>query len=155
MSVQTTVELNIGNATEGLIADIHAGNQIVSAAVESATIPFGKVVGRGTDPAMQIVLGGAGANVLGVSVREMGRAATTVGQTTASYVAGEVANVMQSGYIFVMSSNETTAGDAVKYSTLTGDIGGGAAGADEAVLAGAQWMDTVAANGIGKIKVNL
>lgn len=153
MSNQTIVALSIVNATPGLVADIHAGNQIVSAAVEAASIPFGVIVQRGTDPETQAEIGGAATGILGISVRELGREAASVGATSVAYSEGESMGVMQSGYIYAQCVAGCTAGDTPKFVNATGALSAGAAAAGETSLDGWEWMETVAANGIAKVRV--
>lgn len=153
MSNQTTVESRIANASPGLVADIHAGNQIISAAVESSAIPFGAIVSRGADEDAQAVLGGDANGVLGISVRELGREAPSIGATTAQYTQGESMAIMQAGYIFATCVAGCTAGDTPKFVNATGALSAGAAAAGETSLDGWEWMQTVTANGVAKLRV--
>lgn len=154
MSNQTTVELSIANATPGLVADIHAGNQIISAAVESATISFGVIVQRGTDEEKQALVGGDATGILGISVRELGREANTIGATSVEYTLEENMAIMQQGYIFATCVAGCTAGDTPKFVNATGALSAGAPAAGETSLDGWEWMETAAAGAVAKVRVS-
>lgn len=153
MSNQTSVALSIANATPGLVADIHAGNKIISAAVESATIGFGIIVQRGTDAATQALIGGDATGILGISVRELGREAASIGALTAEYSQTENMAIMQDGYIFATCVAGCTAGDTPKFVNATGALSAGAAAAGETSLDDWEWMETVTAGGVAKLRV--
>lgn len=156
MSNQTTVELRISNATPGLIADIHLGNEIISAAVEASDIPFGVIVQRGTDRGTQAIIGGDEdpGNVLGVSVRSVGKEAATIGATVLEYEPTEAMAIMQSGYIFVTCIAGCVAGDRVKFDNTTGALSAGAAVAGETQINNAEWMSNLGAGDVGKIRID-
>jgi len=154
MSNQTSVELSIDKATPGLVADIHGGNKIISAAVESAVIAFGIVVSRGTDANEQAVLGGDATGILGVSVRELGREAPSIGSLVSQYVLEENMAVMQEGYIYATCVDGCTAGDTPKFVNATGALGAGAAAAGETSLDNWEWMETAGAAEVAKLRVD-
>ena len=157
MSNQTTVNSRIAKASPGLIADGNMGNKIISIACEPATIPFGVVVQRGTNPETQAVLGSDAdlTNILGIAVRELAREAGSVGATTVGYSATEAMAIMQEGYIYAQCVAGCTAGDNVKFVNTTGALSAGAATAGETVIVGARWMETVPALGIAKLNLNI
>lgn len=157
MSQQTSVSLSIQNATPGLIADIHAGNQIISAAAETAppaVIGFGLVVSRGSDPDNQAVIGGDATGILGVTVRSVGKEAASIGATSLVYENTEAMAIMQSGYIMVTAASGASPGDPVKFDNATGVIDSGAPAAGETTITNAEWMETVEAGAIGKIRID-
>lgn len=154
MSGQTTVELSITNATPGLIADIHAGNQIVSAAAEGGDIPFGVVVQRGTDLDNQALIGGDANGILGITARSVGMEAKTVGATALLYEEFVTMAIMQDGYIFATCVAGCSPGDAVKFVNATGALSAGAAVVGETVIDSAQWMETAAAGAVAKLRLD-
>lgn len=153
MSNQTTVALSIANATPGLVADIHAGNKIISAAATDTAIPFGVIVQRGTGEDGQALLGGDEFGILGISVRELGREAASIGALTVEYAQNESMAIMQDGYIFATCVAGCAAGDTPKFVNATGVLSAGAAVVGETSLDEWEWMDTVAANGVAKLRV--
>ncbi len=68
MSVQTSYELKQKPAYDGLKADMNDGDD-VSKTVETAAIPFGRVVSEGSTNE-KVVLGTTGV-ILGISIREL------------------------------------------------------------------------------------
>lgn len=151
MSAQTSYTLNISKGLPGLIYDLST-KDVVSRAVETtAGADFGIVVSRGTDKEKQIVIGGA--DVLGVTVREISREGSADGSI--KYSAKEAAGVMRKGYIWATIPTGGTAGAALKYNTTTGVIDAGAPAAGEAALTNSTLETTTAAGAVGVIRVNL
>lgn len=156
MSNQSTVDLRIANATPGLIADIHAGNQIISRAAE-AVVAFGIIVAAGTDANSQAVPGGDANDILGVSVRSVGKEALTVGATELDYQPTEAMSIMQSGYIFVKTSGGASAGDTAKFVNATGlleSVEVSAAIAGETIIDDSRFQEDIAPGAVGRLWVN-
>jgi hypothetical protein len=150
MSVQSSVDLRIAKASAGTLADINNA-KLISAACESAAIGFGVVVSRGTDPETQAVLGADENGVLGISVRELGREAPSIGSVVAQYVETEAMLILQDGYIYAVCVAGCTAGDVPKFVNATGALSAGAPAAGETSLDGCEWAETVAAGGVAKL----
>jgi hypothetical protein len=148
MAVQTSYSINTIRGYAGQVADLQ-NSEIVSGLVESASIPFGVAVSRGTDDD-QVVKGST--DFLGISVRDLARqgALTTA---VVQYLQTENASVIRRGTVYAVAPSGATAGQVVKYNTTTGVLGAGTAGGGEVELQGATWETTVGSGAIGVIRL--
>lgn len=151
MAAQTSYSRLTNTGFPGLLVDLNP-KDIVSRSVETpAGIPFGVVVSRGTDRERQIVLGGTAP--LGVSLRVLSQeGAANTGAV--QWDVTDTAAVLREGYVFVVCPAGCTAGDAVKFTTATGVLDSGAAGAGEQALVGATWETTTAAGGVAVLRLS-
>jgi hypothetical protein len=148
MPAQTSYSINQRVALAGLIYAL-GDSDIVSRSVETeAGIGFGVAVGRGTDKADQIVLGTS--SFVGITVRSLDREGTS---DAILYKETETAGVMRNGYVWVTCPAGCNPGDAVKYTTATGVLDAGAAGAGEIQLDGAKWETAAAAGELAVIRI--
>lgn len=113
MSVQTTVTQKPFRAFDGLKADLNVGTD-VSKTVETAAIPFGRVVSQGSTDE-KVVLGAGAGVIMGVSVREL-LLEGGIPQV------GERIAVRTSGPICAVVDGAGSKGDALKYDTATGRL---------------------------------
>ncbi len=153
MSVQTTVASRIVNATPGLLSDINVA-RVISAALESTTVPFGAVVSRGT-AAGQAVAGGDATGILGITVRSVGMEQAAIGDLTLGYTETQAIAILDEGYVFAICVGGCNAGDTVKFVNATGALSAGAAAAGETTITGSTWQEDVAAGEVGKLKLNV
>lgn len=151
MSVQTSVNSRIGNATPGLLADVNVA-RIISAALESAACGFGIVVSKGTSQE-QVVVGGDANDIVGITVRSVGLEQAAIGDTTVGYTQNDAMAILDDGFIFATCANGCSRGDAVKFTNATGVLGGGAPGVGETGITGSEWLEDVAAGQVGKLKL--
>lgn len=150
MSAQTSYSIDQSVAYAGLIYAL-APHDIVSRAVETAAgVDFGVVVSRGTDGEKQAVLGGATA--LGITVRSLEREGSANGDI--AYTQYETAGIMREGYIWAVCPAGCNPGDTVKYTTATGVLDSGAAGAGETALANATWETVAAAGELAVVRIS-
>lgn len=161
MSAQTAYDLNLSKGFPGQVAN-NADNNIVtgivgtgpilpgifvqrSSAAESAPTTFNKGANYVVAPG-----GGAAADNLGVSVRDLGREGAP--DTAAiSYGVTDQLPVMRAGYIYCTIPTGGSAGDPVIFLDATGVIDAGVAGAGSSTIDGAKLEADVAAGGIGLI----
>lgn len=149
MAAQTSYSINQAKAYAGMLY-AQAPHQISSFTVETAAgIPFGVAVSRGTDKESQAVLGGS--DYVGITVRSLEREGGNAG--TVQYSEKETAGVLREGFVWAICPTGCTAGDSVNYTTATGVLDAGTAGAGEAQIAGATWETTTAAGELGVIRL--
>ncbi len=149
MAAQTSYAIKQGVAYAGMLY-AQAPHQISSFSVETAAgIDFGVAVSRGTDKERQVVLGGS--DFVGITIRSLEREGGNAG--TVKYSQEETAGVLRDGYVYAVCPTGCTAGDDVKYTTATGVLDAGTAGAGEAQITGATWETTTAAGEIGVIRL--
>ena len=151
MSAQLIYSINQGLAFAGMLADTH-DHDIVSRSIETvAGADFGIVVGRGTNADKQVVIGGALTVFLGLTVRSLER--ENVNNGTVKYSEKETAGIMRRGYIYAVCPAGCVPGDVVKYTTATGIVDAGAAGAGEALVPGATWESTAVAGALAIVRI--
>ena len=152
MSAQTSYARNIPKAYAGLIFALGTADKISRDVEGAAGIEFGVAVSRGTDKERQVLPGGAAADFLGITYRDLGReGAANTGAI--KYSEKETAGIMREGYIWAVIPAGGNPGDAIKYTTATGVLDVGTAGVGEIQLDGAQ-LDTVTAAGeLGVIRL--
>lgn len=147
--MQTSYSQNMGKAYAGLIADVQFQNNVVSKSLESAIVPPGLIVSRGTDKTLQVVKGGT--TPLGVVVRNMQKENNSSGEL--EYEATDTVGVLTAGIVWVEPINTGLAGAAIYSVDADGTIGIGTAGAGQTQLNGVL-EDAVAAGGdLARIKL--
>lgn len=113
MSVQTSYDVKQKPAYDGLKADMNHGTD-VSKTVETAPVPFGRVVSEGSTNEKVVLGAGAGA-VLGISVREL-ELEGGIPQI------GDRIAVRTDGPIFALVDGAGSKSDELKYDTATGRL---------------------------------
>jgi len=124
MPAQTTYERLTPIGIAGDIAYM-AEREVISRAVEDATLAAPVAVGTGTDPDTQVLVGSTGGPAFGITLRKL----TTQGVINTgalTYVAEEVINVMRRGYIWAICPAGCVPGDVVNYLDATGVLDAGA-----------------------------
>lgn len=97
--------------------------ELTSGCAEGA-VPFGVAVSRGTNE-QQILAGGADADIIGISLRDLGKSSLTIGVSATQIEDTQMGTVLRSGYINVkIETGTATAGNQAKYDTVTGVIVG-------------------------------
>lgn len=149
MSAQTSYDLAIGKALAGLLYAQHPSD-IVSRKIETAAgIAHGVVVSRGTNDD-QVVVGGATA--LGITLRSLDKeGAANTGDI--QWDEHESAPILRSGYVWAVCPAGCSPGDSVLYTTATGVLDSGTAGAGETQLANATWELDAAAGELSVIRL--
>jgi hypothetical protein len=145
MAAQLSYDINQPLGYPGLIY-AQAPHDIVSMLVETvAGIPFGVAVSRGTDPANQVVVGGA--DFLGVTIRSLDKEGA-INTGAIQWNETEAAGVMRSGYIHALCTAGCVPGDDVFYATATGLL----STAGDTQVSGT-WETTTAAGELGVIRL--
>lgn len=137
--VQTTYDAGIAVALPGLVADNNP-ERTISKKVETAAIPFGLAVSRGTADD-QVVLGGDD-NYVGIAKRVHDQE-NPVGSESSEYAVGDTIAVVQEGSIFLNVTTNGIDGAALKYIDATGVIASGVAGAGETAISGGTVEETI------------
>ena len=148
MTAQTSYSINQGVAYAGGIYDL-SKSDLISRAAEG-DLDFGIVVTRGTDADSQAIAGGVGTDLLGITVRDVGREGVASGEIM--YSDTETAGIMRVGYIWAVCPSGCVPGDAVKYVNATGVLDSGAPALGETSLNGARWQFTAVAGSLGVIR---
>lgn len=147
------------NAYPGQIANIQEA-KVKSMKVEGAAVAFGAPVVNGTGARSCVNVSGSttAALVKGFAVRTMAVENNSSGN--AEYAVGDVASIIDSGSIFVTCKNGATKGASVFVvinaagGDVVGELRGTADGANTIELNQVQWVDDVAATGVGEIRLN-
>lgn len=152
MSVQTAYTIAQPIAYAGLIYALHPSD-IDSRDVETtAGIEFGVAVGRGSDADRQVDLGGAPADFLGITVRDLSQeAAANTGAIL--YEENSTASILRRGYIWAVCPAGCAPGEAVFYVNATGVLDQGTASTGETQLDRATWETTAAAGELAVIRL--
>ena len=125
-----------------------AGNKRETRLVEgTAGIGFGRVVSLGTG-VKGAALGGAIANMLGVSIRDITLVAME-GQGVDKYQNGDNMGVLNEGDIWVRNTAAVVAGTTVTYLAADGTF----APATGVAIPGSRWLTTAATNGIACARI--
>lgn len=124
-------------------------DDVITRSVEtSAGIPFGVAVSRGTDTARGAKIGGALADFLGVSVRDVTLVPLAGGGTTVdTYPQYAGMAIHTRGEIIVQVTGTPVPGDPVHFNASTGVF---ASSGGSGPILGAEWMET-SANGLGRL----
>lgn len=153
MSAQTSYARNIPKAYAGLIFALGTADKISRDVEGAAGIEFGVAVSRGTDKERQVLPGGAAADFLGITYRDLGReGAANTGAI--KYSEKETAGIMRKGYIWAVCPAGCNPGNLVKYTDATGILDSGVAGVGETQLDGAIWDTTAAAGELAVIRLD-
>lgn len=123
---------------EGMLADT-ALSDVASKIIETATVPFGRAVGRGTADG-SVKLGGAGFE--GITIADKTRAAD-------SYAVGEFAGVLRKGTVWVTAGASVAPSDTVYFAAATGVISNISAGGT--AITGAKFLDTAASGALVRV----
>ena len=149
MSAQTSYSTSIPKAYAGLIFGLSPHDNISRSVETAAGFGFGVAVSRGTDKERQAIIGGD--DFLGITYRDLGREGAANGNV--AYSVKETAGIMRQGYIWAVIPTGGNPGSAIKYTTATGVIDVGVAGAGEIQLDGAQLDTVTTAGGLGVIRL--
>lgn len=121
MSAQ--INYNAYQDVRGLHGSLYDLNpaELTSGCAEGA-VPFGVAVSRGTNE-QQILAGGADTDIIGISVRDLGKSSLTIGVTATQIEDTQMGTVLRSGYINVLlSTGSATAGAQARVNVTTGEI---------------------------------
>ena len=144
-AVQTTYSTGIRPGVEGGFAT-EWGSAVVTETrmVEgTAGIGFGRIVSKGTG-VKGAVLGGALADILGATVRDITLIAQA-GQTVDKYQNGDNMAVMNEGDMWVVVNSAVTAGATVTYLAADGTF---APAATAVAIPGSRWITSAASGGL-------
>jgi len=143
-AVQTTYSTGIRAGLEGMIAtEWGVDRKVESRIVEgTAGIGFGRVVSKGTGH-KGAVLGGAIADVLGVSVRDVTLVAQA-GQTVDKYQNKDNMGVLNEGDMWVQVNSAVTEGAVVTYLAADGTF----APATGVNIPGSRWLTSAASGAL-------
>lgn len=151
MSAQTSYARNIVAAYAGQLFAL-APHDISSRNVETVTgVGFGVATSRGTDKDRQIIAGGD--DFIGITVRDLSKEGAA-NSGAIQYNENETAAVMREGYIWAVIPVGGNPGDAIKYTTATGVLDVGTAGAGEIQLDDAELDSVTVAGALGLIRLN-
>lgn len=145
--VQSTYQRYLTAGQVGMLADEVNWSADTRTVETSAGIGFGLAVSQGTND-NGCILGGS--NFVGISRADPTLLRTDqVSDTVDKYLQYDNAGILTMGDIWVVAQNAVTAGEAVYYSTSTGQLGhsGGT------VIEDARWMTTTAAGQLGVVRL--
>jgi hypothetical protein len=114
--IQSSYAENISPPTAGTIAACDFKTR--TGTVETASIAFGVAVSQGSAD-KSVVKGGAAADFLGISVRDV-----TCGAEQDHYAVGQNMGYISEGQVWVVTGGAVSAGDAVHFDATSGAISG-------------------------------
>jgi hypothetical protein len=114
-AVQTSYSERIAQAVEGQVGNETNWDADTKIVETAAGIGFGKAVSQGTSD-KQIVVGGALADFVGITIRDI----TLPASQNDTFAEGDEVGVLTEGDIWVKPSVEVVAGDPVHYNATTG-----------------------------------
>lgn len=154
MPVQTTYGLYMGQAYDGMKADMEAYNTVSKLNKGAAVIPFGRAIFTdGDDGGKLPVTGSTAAQFIGISMRELTRAYTTAQATPAiGAIPAYDFTVMTTGVIWVSPAVAVAKDDPV-YVLLADGRFTNVAGTNNVLVAGAKFVSTAAAGARAKISL--
>ncbi|QJT80428.1 hypothetical protein [Kosakonia sp. MUSA4] len=158
---QNNFTLYRGKAYEGQISTTDVV-EVVSRVVESALVPFGRAVIRGTAArsCAPVTAATTAEDIIGFSVRSLAEFSNSSPTNPDAYATGypvsHVASILHRGPMFALCVDGANAGDAVIVITADGDnLGRLSAGSAAGVtLNFVRWVDDVVAGEVGEIRVD-
>ena len=147
MAVQTTYPSNLAAAYVGMIANTEP-NTLISRDVQTAAIPFGRVVKPGTAANQVVAATAANDIVRGITVRDQSAV------TTDAFGVNESALIMTQGVVWVTAGGTCTHGTAVYMIVGTADAGKfTSTSTDNLLIPGALFDTTASANALVKVRL--
>lgn len=154
MPVQLTYQRYMGEALDGMKADMEAYNTVSKLNKGNAIIPFGRAVFTDGDDGMKLpVTGSTAAQFIGITMRELTRAYTDA-QITAGYgaVPQRDNSVMTTGVIWVSPAVAVVKDDPV-YVLIADGRFTNVAGTNNVLIPNAKFVSTAAAGARAKISL--
>ncbi len=154
MPVQTTYQKYMGEALDGMKADMEAYNTVSKLNKGTAIIPFGRAVFTDGDDGMKLpVTGSTAAQFIGIVMRELTRAYTDA-DISAGYgaVPKRDNTVMTTGVIWVSPAVAVAKDDPVYVLKADGRFTN-VAGTDNILVANAKFVSTAASGARAKISL--
>lgn len=154
MPVQLTYQRYMGEALDGMKADMEAYNTVSKLNKGNAIIPFGRAVFTDGDDGMKLpVTGSTAAQFIGITMRELTRAYTDA-QITAGYgaVPQRDNSVMTTGVIWVSPAVAVAKDDPV-YVLIADGRFTNVAGTNNVLIPNAKFVSTAAAGARAKISL--
>ena len=154
MPVQLTYQRYMGEALDGMKADMEAYNTVSKLNKGNGIIPFGRAVFTDGDDGMKLpVTGSTAAQFIGITMRELTRAYTDA-QITAGYgaVPQRDNSVMTTGVIWVSPAVAVAKDDPV-YVLIADGRFTNVAGTNNVLIPNAKFVSTAAAGARAKISL--
>ena len=154
MPVQLTYQRYMGEALDGMKADMEAYNTVSKLNKGNGIIPFGRAVFTDGDDGMKLpVTGSTAAQFIGITMRELTRAYTDA-QITAGYgaVPQRGNSVMTTGVIWVSPAVAVAKDDPV-YVLIADGRFTNVAGTNNVLIPNAKFVSTAAAGARAKISL--
>lgn len=152
MTAQTSYAINQGEAFPGQLYGVDPA-VIVSRDAEGS-LDFGIIAGRGTNGERQVIPGGAGKDIIGVTIRSLEREGA-YGSGLVNYSDKETVGLLQSGYIYATCPTGCAAGDDVIYTDADGILDAGAPAAGQTKLDHARWESDTVAGAVGVLRLEI
>jgi len=154
MPVQTTYSKYMGEALDGMKADMEAYNTVSKLNKGTAVIPFGRAVFTDGDDGMKLpVSGSTAAQFIGIVMRELTRAYTDAQITSGIGAIPNYDNtVMTTGVIWVSPAIAVAKDDPVYVLKADGRLTN-VAGTDNILISNAKFVSTAAAGARAKVSL--
>lgn len=154
MPVQTTYSKYMGEALDGMKADMEAYNTVSKLNKGTAVIPFGRAVFTDGDDGMKLpVSGSTAAQFIGIVMRELTRAYTDAQITSGIGAIPNYDNtVMTTGVIWVSPAVAVAKDDPVYVLKADGRLTN-VAGTDNILISNAKFVSTAAAGARAKVSL--
>lgn len=154
MPVQTTYQKYMGEALDGMKADMEAYNTVSKLNKGTAVIPFGRAVFTDGDDGMKLpVAGSTAAQFIGIVFRELTRAYTTAEASGGIGAIPKYDNtVMTMGCIWVSPAVAVAKDDPVYVLKADGRLTN-VAGTDNILIPNAKFVSTAAAGARAKVSL--
>ena len=154
MSVQTTYSKYMGEALDGMKADMEAYNTVSKLNKGTGVIPFGRAVFTDGDDGMKLpVSGSTAAQFIGIVMRELTRAYTDAQITSGIGAIPNYDNtVMTTGVIWVSPAVAVAKDDPVYVLKADGRLTN-VAGTDNILISNAKFVSTAAAGARAKVSL--
>lgn len=154
MPVQTTYSKYMGEALDGMKADMEAYNTVSKLNKGTAVIPFGRAVFTDGDDGMKLpVSGSTAAQFIGIVMRELTRAYTDAQITSGIGAIPNYDNtVMTTGVIWVSPAVAVAKDDPVYVLKADGRLTN-VAGTDNILISNASFVSTAAAGARAKVSL--
>ncbi len=152
MAITKNAAINHDPAFVGQIADLQVSNLVSKLNATNATLPCGTAVQADGDEGAKPVE--SGGKPIGVVTREL------VNDGELGIKPGRTGDVMTLGVIWVVAGEAVSKGDAV-YAGVGTNVKGkftktaGSGVTEAVVVADAEWLDTTAKDGLGRISIRI
>lgn len=154
MAVQTSYQRYMGEAFEGMKADMEAYNTVSKLNKGASVIPFGRAVFTDGDDGMKLpVTGSTAAQFIGITMRELTRAYTTAESTGGiGAIPKYDSTVFTLGVIWVKPAVAVAKDDPV-YVILSNGTLTNVAGTTNVLIPNAKFVSTAAAGALAKVSL--